>query len=179
MVRKKSRAQLALEKAQREYQKRLQQEEPVEYIDKELKKSYPKAYVGLKRKRRISKSQQQLIQQQQQIIPQQKRRKQPRPTKAKASFDQHAGIRGLIKSSWINYLFYNDQGNVIARFNGVNYTIYKVPFLVYQGWRDGEAACKTWDTSKLKRWKPGKSPSRGAFYDQHIKGKYRIQRGIH
>ena len=156
VTRKKTRSELALEKAQKELAERLQEEEPLEFEDKKLQKKYPSVFVRVKRKKPRRQGKRQLT-----------------------TIDQHAGIRGLLKSSWISYLFYNDNGHVNARFNGVNYTVFDVPFSVYQRWRDGDAKCKTWDTSRLKRWRPGKSPSLGAFYDQNIKGKYKILRGLY
>ena len=104
------------------------------------------------------------------------RRKQ---TVTKQRFEQHAGIISLMPSSVVHYLFYHEKQTVVQmRLNGRNYYAKGVPKSVFIDWTQGAAACRTNDTSSLKRWTIGKSPSLGAYFDQHIKGKYKITLGV-
>ena len=100
-------------------------------------------------------------------------------TVTKQRFEQHAGIISLMPSSVVHYLFYHEKQTVVQmRLNGRNYYAKGVPKSVFIDWTQGAAACRTNDTSSLKRWTIGKSPSLGAYFDQYIKGKYTITLGV-
>ena len=105
---------------------------------------------------------------------------QKRATRASIQFDQHRGIRGLIGSSFINYLDYEPETKVVnVRLGYRNYhTTKDVPQSVFLRWKRGEATCQTNDKSSLKRWTIGKTPSLGAFFNVYIKGRYGLQRGL-
>jgi len=100
-------------------------------------------------------------------------------TITKKRFEQHAGITDLMPSSFISYLFYHEKQTVVQmRLNGRNYYAKGVPKNVFIDWSRGAASCRTNDTSSLKRWTIGKTPSLGAYFDQNIKGKYTITSGV-
>jgi len=49
---------------------------------------------------------------------------------------------------------------------------HNVPKALFDLWKKGSSTCITSDPSKKRWWWIGKSPSLGAFYTKHIKGKY-------
>ena len=79
----------------------------------------------------------------------------------------------IVPSSWINDVIWDEKTGITIMYTktGGKYK-YRIPRDIYERWRKGDASCRTIDRrSKFrKRFWPGKNPSAGAFFDQHIRG---------
>lgn len=81
-------------------------------------------------------------------------------------------LRKKISSSFVHYLSYNiETGTVNCILGKKKYSFLNIHETIFNAWRKGAASCKTSDTGKKKEWWIGKTPSLGAFFNQHIKNK--------
>jgi hypothetical protein len=83
----------------------------------------------------------------------------------------------LMESSWIYGLDWDPfTKEASTRFGFHAYTFHRVPKSVFDRWYVGMASCTTDDDSGLMRWSKGDTPSLGAFFNQHINGRYPYDR---
>lgn len=83
----------------------------------------------------------------------------------------------LMESSWIKGLDWDPMTkNADTLFGFHAYKFKKVPKTVFDRWYAGLASCTTDDDSGMQRWEMGKTPSLGAFFNQHINGRYPYER---
>lgn len=91
----------------------------------------------------------------------------------------------MMGSSVVQYLDYMPDVQIVnvrlgaARFRTRNYHYLGVPLAVFNQWWEGAATCRTNDKSSLRRWHAGDTPSLGAFYNQHIRGRYELREGFY
>jgi hypothetical protein len=106
----------------------------------------------------------------------------PKPRRRRL-FDQE----NILDSSVIKYLDYDLERKIVHiqfiryrhRRGGSNKGSYLgIPPQLFEDWWEGKASCRTDDTSSLKRWKKGDTPSLGAFFNQKIKGKFTYIAGV-
>ena len=89
----------------------------------------------------------------------------------------------LMDSSFVTDLEYDDSlQRVNVKLSGIWYTYFNVPEFVFNSWWEGLASCTTDDVGGFtgrhkKMWIVGKTPSLGAFFNQHIKNIYKYTRG--
>lgn len=83
----------------------------------------------------------------------------------------------MIPSSWISTIAQDMQGYIYVTMSGVLFkSSVTIPISIFDDWKEGKATCITTDSGIIKRWWRGKTPSLGAYYNKHIRGKYKFNK---
>jgi hypothetical protein len=99
-----------------------------------------------------------------------------------AKIDRQLRNGEKIDSSFVNSLVFDpingegEPGEVYVHLGDTLYTFHQVPSLLFENWWEGKASCHTDDETGRMRWWPTKTPSLGAFFNQHIRNHYNYSR---